>query len=255
MPARVEGGAVEPDLPLQRGQGGVAGDGPGIGEARHALDHLVVAGRHHDRRAGLLEGARGEADVVQVEVRAVKGHRLLGPQPLHHLEGFEKAGQPPAPGNPEGVELDVAVAEADAEHEAAAADHVQGGDGLGHVHRLLERQQHDAGAERHVPGFSCHARQDRHGLHVLERRGEVVLAGADVVKARLPGQPHRLQQLREPLAEVIAHRMLHRQRQPETHSLSPISRPWRTPPGRGRAQPVRARAPPAQSFHLEPPSL
>ena len=70
-----EGGAVEPHLPLQRRQGGVAGDGPGIRRCAHALDHLVVAGRHHDGRARLLERARGEADVVQMEVLAVEGHR------------------------------------------------------------------------------------------------------------------------------------------------------------------------------------
>ena len=34
---------------------------------------LSLLGRHQDRGAGFLEGARGEADVVQVEVRAVKG--------------------------------------------------------------------------------------------------------------------------------------------------------------------------------------
>ena len=55
------------------------------------------------------------------------------------------------------------------------------------------------------------------GLHVLKGRGQVVLARADVMKARLTRQPHHLQQLDEALAEVFPDGVLHRQRHPEAH--------------------------------------
>ena len=152
---------------------------------------------------------------------AVKGDGLLGPEALHDVEGLEKPGQPPAAWNAERIELHVAVAEADPEDEAAAADHVERRNRLGDVDGLLQGQQHDARPEGHLAGFGRHARQHREGLHVLKGRGQVMLAGADVMKARLTRQPHHLQQLGEALAQVIPDGMLHRQRQPEAHSPSP----------------------------------
>jgi len=142
---------------------------------------------------------------------AVEGHTLLGPQPPHHVQDLQKARQAPAARNSEGIELDVAVSESHAEHQPPAADHVQGGEGLRHIHRMLQGQQHDTRSERHVPDLGRHACQDRERLHVLERRRQVVLAGADVMEPRPPRQPHHLQQLGEPLRHVVAHGMLHRQ--------------------------------------------
>ena len=61
---RGERRAIERDLPFERGQGRVPGNGPGVADARHALHHLVIAGGHDDGRARLLEGAHGEMNVL-----------------------------------------------------------------------------------------------------------------------------------------------------------------------------------------------
>ena len=45
------------------------------------------------------------------------------------------------------------VAEADAEIELAAGDHVEEGADLGQLHRIVQRQQHDVGAKFEALGF------------------------------------------------------------------------------------------------------
>ena len=52
--------------------------------------------------------------------------------------------------NVEGVELALAIAQADAEDEIATAQHVERGGFLGDVHRVQQRQQQNIAADGHA---------------------------------------------------------------------------------------------------------
>ena len=88
----------------------------------------------------------------------------------------------------EAVELVFAVAGAQAQHEAPAAQDVDKGRVLGHPHRIGERQRHHRGADldplgqcREIAGIDEHIRHDA----VFVR--EVMLGEPRIVEAKLVG--------------------------------------------------------------------
>ena len=66
-------------------------------------------------------------------------HGLAGPQPLDYLQRFREAAHAIARWHGERAILGVTIAEAHPEDEAAAADHVEGGDLLRHVDGMMQR--------------------------------------------------------------------------------------------------------------------
>ena len=116
--------------------------------------------------------------VVQVDAEALVGDALLRPQALHQGQVVLEARDALALGHAEGVELHVAIAQADAEDEVAAADDVQRGDRLGGVDGVVQVEQQDAAPDRHLAGLGRQAGQEGHGLQLL------VVALVQVVLAR-----------------------------------------------------------------------
>ena len=105
--------------------------------------------------------------VVQVDAEALVGDALLRPQALDEGEVVLEARDALALGHAEGVELHVAIAQAHAEDEVAAADDVQRGDRLGGVDGVVQVEQQDAAPDRHLAGLGRQARQERHRLQLL----------------------------------------------------------------------------------------
>ena len=73
-------------------------------------------------------------------MRAGHVDEILGPQPLDRKETLLEAPRCLFPGQAEGLEFDVAVADAAAKHQFAAAHDVQRCQLLGDVERLVQRQ-------------------------------------------------------------------------------------------------------------------
>src|SRR5207247_11129497 len=112
-------------LTLERRKRGVGIQQPGVAEPGGAPDAAVAVRREPDGWARVLERAHRDAHLPQAEVRAVVGDGLAAPEALDHLEPVD---EPPAALfrilAPRLV-LDVPIAEADAEDEAAPGDHVE----------------------------------------------------------------------------------------------------------------------------------
>ena len=67
----------------------------------------------------------------------------------------------------EGVELNVAVAQADAEDEVAPGDDVERRHCLRRVDGIVQVEQQDAETDRHLAGFCSEPRQEWHRLQLL----------------------------------------------------------------------------------------
>src|SRR5437660_1187731 len=83
--------------------------------------------------------------------------------------------------------LHVPVAEADAEDEPPARDHIERGDLLGDLDRVVKREEETPRAERHAGGVGGDPPERRDRLEVGERGGEIVLArphGGEADRAR-----------------------------------------------------------------------
>ena len=120
-------------------------------------------------------------------------HRVLRPQPAHEIEVLHHARDALAPRHVECVELDVSVAETDAEDEVAPGDDVERRHGLRDVYRVVEIEQQDTEAGGHLARFGDQAGDERHDLEllvvalvqiVLSREERVPAAVASVVHHR-----------------------------------------------------------------------
>src|SRR2546422_10641352 len=78
-------------------------------------DRGIGVGPDPDRWMWLLHRPGGERGVLQREVGARHGHHVLGPQPLHRVEVLLEAAHALLLRRAEGQELDLTVAEGDAE--------------------------------------------------------------------------------------------------------------------------------------------
>ena len=101
----------------------------------------------------LLHRADRRGRLAQVDVAALVGDVVLGPQPPDEAQPFEHARHPVGDLQPEGLEFLFAVADADAEDDAALGHDVEAGDLLGGLHRVQERQQGDSEHQIHRAGF------------------------------------------------------------------------------------------------------
>ena len=116
----------------------------------------------------------------------VVGDRLAAPQPLDHLEPLDQTADAIFGILSERAILDVAVAEADAEDEVAARDHVEARHRLRGVDRVVQVEQQDAEPERHLARFRREPCQERHRLELLVvALVEIMLAGHERVPAAI----------------------------------------------------------------------
>ena len=77
----------------------------------------------------------------------------------------------------ERVELDIAIAEADAKDEIAAPDRIERGNVLGDFDWIVQRRQQHPGNAGHLSRLGGEARQEWHQLDLAHPFAQVVLAG------------------------------------------------------------------------------
>jgi hypothetical protein len=84
-----------------------------------------------------LQQTTGPWNIIHVKVLAVVSDPLLGPKLLHHHHNLTKPGQSLLFGHAEGVELEVPPTQCRGQNEFAAAYHVQRGNLLGGLNRMV----------------------------------------------------------------------------------------------------------------------
>jgi len=208
-------------------------DEPGVAQPGGAPHRGVVVGRHPDGRARPLHRADVHAHVGEPAAGAVVGHAVLAPQALDQRQILLEALHSLALGHTEGVELHVAVAEADAEDEVAAGDDVEGGDRLGGVDGVVQVEEQDAEPQRHFASLRGEPRQERHALQLLVvALVEVVLAGEDGVPAAVAHGPHHGDLVGERAHHVGVEGLLVGDEQADLHAMLPLPAAQDAPPSR-----------------------
>ena len=152
-------------------------------------------------------------DLGEVDVATVELGRRLRPQRGHRVEVLVGAPAAPGRGDADGRHLGRQPSGADAEHEPAAAEHVQARGLLRQHQRVALRKDDHGGAERHPAGDrgdvgQVHERVDDRGGRVDRRAGrrrqhDVVLRPPRPV-AQLLGQPGQRERGVEPGQRVEA---------------------------------------------------
>jgi hypothetical protein len=165
----------------------------------------------------LLHRAQHHARAREMEEAAVVGHLVVRPEALDDLEALHEAPHPLLGRDAEGLVLLLAIAEAHPEDEAPLGDDVERGDLLGHVHRIEQRQQDHGGADPHRARLRGEPRQRGQALHLLERRGQEVLAHHDETEAGVARRPDLVDVLAEAIDHGHAGRMLLGDDQAEVH--------------------------------------
>src|SRR5260370_30237101 len=110
---------------------------PSSAEQGRAPDRGIGIGADPDRWRRLLQGLHCAVGVFEHEMRARHIDEILGPQPLYGEQAFLEALRRLFPRHAKGLEFDVAVADAAAEYQFAAAHDVQCRQLLGDVERLV----------------------------------------------------------------------------------------------------------------------
>ena len=143
-----------------------------------------------------------------VEMRALHRHLVLSPEPLDRFQVLEKPRHTVLRRRAESLELHLAIAEPGAEGEAPAGHHIEGGELLGEVEWLVQRQQHDAGDQPQVRRLPHDAGEERYLLELLQRIAGEMLALHQAVEAELVGPARLVQLVLGPLHHVVALRIL-----------------------------------------------
>ena len=139
----VEGAAVDVELALGRFHALVGVDEPGVAETGRALDRGVGVGAEPDRRMGCCIGLSETVAPSRVKCEPA----MLTPSSVQRrtmASRFSSRRITLSPCVvPKPLNSTRAVAEAGAEDHASARHHVEGGDLLGDVERLVQREQDD----------------------------------------------------------------------------------------------------------------
>ena len=104
----------------------------------------------------------------------------------------------------EGLELDIAIAQADTQNDLAAGDDVESGKLLGDMQRRQQRQQQHAGIQPQPRCLGGEPGQHRHELQHLERMRAVMRGLGDRVEAKPIRQPNEGQSFLEAARNVLA---------------------------------------------------
>ena len=114
----------------------------------------------------------------------------------------------------------VAVAQADAEDETAVGDAVEGGDALGQLDRVVQRQQQHRGSDLHIARLGGQAGEQReHGAHLVGR-GQVVLPRGDEAEPGIAGSGHLLDAVLNLLGHGLAGEILVGYEESQLHDCS-----------------------------------
>ncbi len=176
---------------------------------------VTAAGAAAARGAGAREALRRMEAALEVE-------GLAAPALPHQRDAFIHAHAGIAALRLEGLIVLQGPAAADADVEAAAAHHVEHGELLGEVHRMVQGQQ----AHPHAQAQGGRARGDVRGQHRRRRAEavvvEVVLGEPDRAIAERLGGEHLLQG--GFVDRLLAPRLvpLHEKEQPELHHVLPV---------------------------------
>ena len=159
--------------------------------ARSAADAVGAAGGEPQRRVRALQGRGLDHDVVVVPALAVMAEAgFARPALADHLHRLVETLGRLVDRDAEAVELGLAVALADAEIDAPAAQKVEGGDLLGDQHRIVPRHHHHRRAQPDVAGAGGEIGQHRHRGRDLALAGEMVLDHEELLEAQLVGFDH-----------------------------------------------------------------
>ena len=126
---------------------------------------------------GLLHRSDVHVYIGEPAARPLIGYAVLRPKALDEGQVLFKPLDTFAFRDAEGVELNVAVAQADAEDEVAPGDDVERCHRLRRVDGIVQVEQQDAETDRHLAGFCSEPRQEWHHLQLL------VVAFVEVVLA------------------------------------------------------------------------
>ena len=126
-------------------------------------------------------------------------------------------------GHAEDGELLGAVAEPHAQHEPAAGEHVEEGADLRDLDGVVQRQEHEVGAEGEALGLGGEALQHGQEREVVEARRRVVLAAPDRVEAERADEARLLERLREAARGIVAGGVLRVEIDAELHAPRPQS--------------------------------
>src|SRR4030095_8291900 len=107
---------------------------------------------------------RIDADVREAVPLALEGDVGIGPQGLHHLDLFLGPLAPVVEILVEADELDLVPADADAEPEAPAAEHVETGGLFGNQHSLTLREDQHLGREIDLFRAGCDEAESDTGI-------------------------------------------------------------------------------------------
>src|SRR5437868_7852303 len=105
-----------------------------------------------------------DAGVWEAVPLALECNVGIGPQRFHHLDLFLGPLAPVVEILVEAHELELVPADADAEPETAATEHVETGSLLGDQHRLALRQDQDLGRELDLPGAGRNKAERHEGI-------------------------------------------------------------------------------------------
>ena len=192
---------------------------PAVGDAGRARDSCRHLRADQDRRTGLLERPRVDADVVELPVATVMRDAVFGPQPANDLDALGEPAHPLDHRHLEDGELLGPIAEPHAEHESPARDQVEEGADLRQLDRVVQRKEDEVGPHPHSFDLGGQALEHRQQWKVVEAGSDVVLSAPDRVESQPANQPRLLQQLGEAAGGIVGGRMLRIQVDAELHRL------------------------------------
>ncbi len=106
--------------------------------------------------------------MVEFEIRSLHTDEVFRPETADRGKTFLEARAEPAARYAEGLDLDIAVADAGAEHELTAAEQIERGQLFGKVERLVQRNQHQPANNPQTRCDRGAIGQERYLLHGLE---------------------------------------------------------------------------------------
>ena len=146
---------------------------------------------------------------------------VLGPEPADDLDALDEPAHPLGHRHPEERELLGPVAEAHAEEEPPAGDHVEEGADLGHLDRVVERQEDQVRPHPEPVGLGGEPLEEREEREVVEPRRGMVLPAPDRVEPERPDEAHLLHRLGESARGIVPGRVLRVHIDAELHPSLP----------------------------------
>ncbi len=142
---------------------------------------------------------------------------ILGPQAPDDLHALGQATHPLGQRHPEDRELLRAVAESDAQHESPPGGDVEERADLRDLDRVVQRQQHQVGADGEALRLGGEPLQHGEQREVVKAGRRVVLAAPQRVEAERADEAHLLDGLGKAAGGIVARGMLRVQIDAELH--------------------------------------